>query len=199
MGGCFRGGGGIKPRLRAMRWPRLLKYLSGGLDGQQVLAPATSWVQAKRSALSSATACSLVSTLLRCHEACNDVWQDLWSQRCEGGCVPSQSILPLVCSGCGTTAPVWVRQCASTPPCGSCRERARKAWPKARWALRHSGQLSSRAWKVIRRDVPEVQVDGVRCPDDPTVVVSLLLWWAALDGDSRVLWLWHHTGGLAVL
>ena len=31
---------GGKPRLRAVRWPRLLKYLSGGLDGQRVLTRA---------------------------------------------------------------------------------------------------------------------------------------------------------------
>ena len=47
---------------------------------------------------------------------------------------------------------------------------------------------------MIRRDLQEVQVDGVRCPDDPTAVLPLLLWWAALDGDSWVLWLWHHKG-----
>ena len=81
---------GGKPRLRAVRWPRLLEYLSGELDGQPVLAPTTTWDQAKRSLLSSATARALVCTLLHCHEACNDVWQDLWSQRCEGDRVGSR-------------------------------------------------------------------------------------------------------------
>ena len=146
--------------------------------------------QANRSLLSSAPAHALASTLLRCHKACYDVWQDLWSQRCEGSCVPSRSILPLVCSGCGTTAPVWVHQCASTPLCGSCRERAGRGWPNAWWALRHLGRLSSSVWKAIKHDLRDVHEGGVRRPDDPTTVLPLLLWWAALDGDSRVLWLW---------
>ena len=34
---------GGKPHLRAVRWPRLLEYLSGGLDGRPVLAPASTW------------------------------------------------------------------------------------------------------------------------------------------------------------
>ena len=37
-------------------------------------------------------------------------------------------------------------------------------------------------------------MDGVRCPGAPTAALPLLLWWAALDGDSRILWLWHHRG-----
>ena len=37
-------------------------------------------------------------------------------------------------------------------------------------------------------------MEGVRCPDTPSAAVPLLLWWAALEGDSRVLWLWHHGG-----
>ena len=175
-----------------MRWPRLLEYLSSGLDGRPVLTSASGWKQAKQSLLSSATARALAGALLRYHEAYNDVWQDLWSQRCEGGCVPSRSILPLMCSGCGDTAPVWVHQCASIPLCGPCRERAGRGWPKARWALWHSGQLSSSAWRVIQRDLRGVHVDGVRCPNDPAAALPLLLWWARLDGDSPVLWLWHH-------
>ena len=39
-----------------------------------------------------------------------------------------------------------------------------------------------------------VRVEGVRCPDAPSAALPLLLWWAALEGDSRVLWLWHHGG-----
>ena len=31
---------------------------------------------------------------LRLQEACCDVWQDLWSQCCDGNCVPSRSVLP---------------------------------------------------------------------------------------------------------
>ena len=37
---------GGKPRLRAVRWPRLLEYLSGESRRQLVLAPAASWDQA---------------------------------------------------------------------------------------------------------------------------------------------------------
>ena len=37
-------------------------------------------------------------------------------------------------------------------------------------------------------------MDGVRCPGASTAALPLLLWWAALDGDSRILWLWHHRG-----
>ena len=100
--------------------------------------------------------------------------------------VPSRSVLPLRWCGCGETAPVWVHQCASTPLCGLCPERASRGWPKARWALRHSGRLSSSAWKAIQGDLRSVRVDG--CPPDggpaPTAKV----------GDSRILWLWHHWG-----
>ena len=177
---------GGKPSFRVVRWPRLLEYLSGGLDRQTVLTPASTWDQSKHGLLISATARALAGALLRYHEACNDVWQDLWSQRCEGSRVPSRSILPLMCSGCGDTAPVWVHQCASILLCVPCRERA----CKARWALRHC------AWRAIQRDLRGVQVDGVRCPHDPTAALPLALWWAALDGDSRVLWVWHHRGVL---
>ena len=177
---------GGKVHLRALRWPRLLPGESGM---QPVLALVASWDQALRSMLNSPTAGASVRTLLCCHEACNDVWQDLWSQRCEGGCVPSWSILPLVCSGCVTTVLVWVHKCASTLLCEPCRERAGKWWPKARWALRHSGQMSLSAWKMIGRDLREMHVDGERSPDDPSAVLPLLLLWAALYGDSRILWL----------
>ena len=122
------------------------------------------------------------------------MWRDLWSPCCEGGCVPLRSVLPLRCCGCGEIAPVWVHQCASALLSGSCRERAGRGWPKAKWALRHSRQLSSSAWKAIQGDLRSVRVDGVRCPGVPTAALPLLLWWAGLDGDSRVLRLWHHTG-----
>ena len=53
---------------------------------------------------------------------------------------------------------------------------------------------------MIRLDFPKVRVDGVRCPDDPSVVLPLLLWRAA-GGNSRIVWLWltermwqHHRG-----
>ena len=101
-------------------------------------------------------------------------------------CVPSLSIFPLLCSGCGVMAAVWVHQCASVL-CEPCRKRASRGWPKARWALRHSRQMSSSASKVIRRDLYEIQVDGVRSPVVPCVVLPVLLWWAALDGDSHIL------------
>ena len=98
----------------------------------------------------------------------------------------TRSILPLMCSRCGETVPVWVDKCAPIPFCRSRRERAGRGWPKGRWALRHSRQLSSSTWRAIQQDLRGVHVDGVRCPDDPTAVLPLLLWWAALDGDSRV-------------
>ena len=83
---------GGKPRFQAVRWPRPLDCLAGGSSGPEVLAPVASWHQALRSLLNSATARVLVNALHRCHEAYNDVWQDLWSQRCEGGCVPSRPV-----------------------------------------------------------------------------------------------------------
>ena len=108
--------------------------------------------------------------------------------------VPSRSVLPQRCHGCGETASVCVHQCASVPLCGTCKERADRGWPKARWALRHSGQMSSSAWKTIQGGLKSVRVEGVRCPGAPSAGLPLLLWWAALEGDSRILWLWHHGG-----
>ena len=133
--------------LKVVRWPRLLESLPSMSKGQPILGPVSTWGEARRGLLNCATARALAGALLRHHEACCDVWQDLWSQCCEGGCVTSRSVLPLRCCGCGETAPVL--QCASAPLCGSCRERAGRGWPKARWALRHSGQLSSSSWKAI--------------------------------------------------
>ena len=172
--------------LKAVRWPRLLESLPRTPSGRPILGPASTWDEARQGVLHCATARALAGALLRHQEACSDVWQDLWSQCCGGGCVPSRSVLPLRCCGCGETAPVWVHQCASAPLCGSCRERGSRGWPKARWALCHSEQLSSSAWKAIRGDLRSVRVDGVRCPDAPIAALPLLLWWAALDEDSRV-------------
>ena len=93
--------------------------------------------------------------------------------------------------GCGETAPAWVHRCAFVPLCGSCRERACKGCPKARWALRQSQQLLARAC-VIHRNLQGFREDGVWCPSEPTTALRLLLWWAAVYDDSRVLWLWHH-------
>ena len=87
---------GGKPSLRVVRWPQLLDHLLGKLDGQPVLVSLSTWDQAKESMLRSATARALPGALLRHQEACNDVWQDLWSQCCEGGCVPSWSVLGLL-------------------------------------------------------------------------------------------------------
>ena len=138
---------------------------------------------------------SALAGALLCHqEACSDVWQDLWSQCCGGDCVPSGSVLRLRCCECGEWVPVWVHQCASAPLCGSCRERVSGRWPKATWASRQSAQLSSSAWKAIQGDLRTARVDGVRCPDARTTALPLLLYWVALDGDSRILWLWHHRG-----
>ena len=62
-----------KRSLGVVRWPRLLEYLSGKLDGQPVLVPATKWDRAKQSLLRSGTASALAGALLRHHEACHDV------------------------------------------------------------------------------------------------------------------------------
>ena len=99
--------------------------------------------------------------------------------------------------GAGMGAPVCLYRAMWVVP--RAHRQAVGKGPKARWALRHSRQLSSSAWKAIRRDLRDVQVDGVCCPADPTAALPLLLWWAALDGNSRVLWLWHHRGDLAIL
>ena len=179
---------------KVVRLPRLLEGLPMMPNGQPILRPVSTWDEARRSLLSCATARALAGALLGLQEACCDVWQDLWSQCCDGGCVPSRSLLPQRCHGCRETASVWVHQWASVPLCGTCRERADRGEPKARWALRHSGQMSSSAWKAIQGDLRSVRVEGVRCPDAPTAALPLLLWWAALEGDSRVLWLWHHGG-----
>ena len=148
--------------LKVVRWPRLLESLPIISSGRPILGPASTWEEASRGLLNCVTARALAGALLRHQEACCDVRQDRWSQCCGGGCVPSRSVLLLRCCGCGETAQVWVHQCASALLCGSCRERAGRGWPKARWALRHSGQLSSSAWKAIQGDLRSVRVDGVR-------------------------------------
>ena len=48
--------------------------------------------------------------------------------------------------------------------------------------------------EAIQGDLKTVRVEGLRCPDAPTAALPLQLWWAALEGDSRVLWLSHHGG-----
>ena len=179
---------------KVARWPRLLESLPVMPDGRPILRPVSTWEDARRSPLSCATARTLAGALLGLQDACCDVWQDLWSQCCDGSCVPSRSVLPQRCHGCRETASVWVHQCASVPLCGTCKERADRGWPKARWALRHSGQMSSSAWKTIQGGLKSVRVEGVRCPGAPSAALPLMLWWAALEGDSRILWLWHHGG-----
>ena len=134
---------------KVARWPRLLESLPVMSHGHPILRPVSTWDEARRSLLSCGTAGALAGALLCLQEACCDVWQDLWSQCCVDSCVPSRFVLPLPCHGCRETTPVWVHQCASAPLCGSCRERAGRGWPKARWALRHCGQMSSSAWKAI--------------------------------------------------
>ena len=176
------------------RWPRLLESLPMMPNGRRILRPVSTWEEARRSLLSCATARALAGALLGLKETCSDVWQDPWSQCCDGSYVPSRSVLPQRCHGCGETASVLVHQCASVPLCGTCRERTDRGWPKARWALRHSRQMSSSAWKTIQDDPKSVRVEGVPCPDAPSAALPLLLWWAALEGDSRVLRLWHHGG-----
>ena len=150
--------------LGVVRWARLLERLSATSDGRPVLDPVSTWDNARRSLLRSGTARALASALIHHQEACSALCQDLWSQHCGGDCVRLRSVLPLQCCRCRETPPVWVHQCASAPLCGSCRERDSRGWPKARWALRHCGQLSSGAWKAIQGDLRSVRVDGVRCP-----------------------------------
>ena len=177
---------------KVARWPRLLESLPVMPDGRPILRPMSTWEDARRSLLSRATARTLAGALLGHQDACCDVWQDLWSPCCDGSCVPSRSVLPQQCHGCRETASVWVHQCASVPLCWTCKERADRGWPKARWALRHSGQMSSSAWKTIQGGLKSVRVEGVRCPGAPSAALPLMLWWAALEGNSRILWLWHH-------
>ena len=179
---------------KVARWPRLIAGLPVMPDGRPILCPVSTWEEARRSLLSCATARTLVGALLGLQDACCDVWQDLWSQCRDSSCVPSRSVLLQRCHGCRETASVWVHQCASVPLCGTYKERAERGWPKARWALWHSGQMSSSSWKTIQSDLKSVRVEGVRCPDAPSAALPLLLWWAALEGDSRILWLWHHGG-----
>ena len=166
---------------KVARWPRLLESLPVMPDGRLILHPVSTWEEARSSLLSCATARTLVGALLGLQDACCDVRQDLWSQCCDGSCVPSRSVLPRQCHGCGATASVWVHQCASVPLCGTCKERADRGWPKARWALRHSGKMSSSAWKTIQGGLKSVRVEGVRCPGAPSAALPLLLWWAALE------------------
>ena len=179
---------------KVARWPRLLESLQVMPNGQPILRPVSTWDEARRSLLSCATARALAGALLCLQEACCDVWQDPWSQCCDGSCVPSRSVLPQQCHGCRETTSVWVHQCASVPLCGTCRGLADRGWPKARWALRHCGEMSASTWKAIQGDPRSVRVEGVRRPGAPTAALPLLLWWAALEGDSLVLWLWHHGG-----
>ena len=47
---------------------------------------------------------------------------------------------------------------------------------------------------TIQGGLKSVRVEGVRCPGAPSAALPLMLWWAALEGDSRILWLWHHGG-----
>ena len=179
---------------KVARWPRLLESLPEMPDGRPIHRPVSTWEEARRSLLSSATARTLTRALLGLQDACCDVWQDLWSQCCDGSCVPSRSVLPHRCHGCGETVSVWVHQCASAPLCGTCKEHADRGWPKARWALRHSGRMSSSAWTTIQGGLKSVRVEGVRCPGAPSAALPQMLWWAALEGDSRILWLWHRGG-----
>ena len=179
---------------KVARWPRLLESLPMLSHGRPILRPVSTREDVRCSVLSCATARALAGALLGLQEACCDVWHDLWSQCCDGSCVPSRSVLLQRCHGCEETASVWVHQCASAPLCGTCGERADRGWPKARWALRHSGQMSSSAWRTIKSDLKSVRVEGLQCGDAPSAALPLLLWWAALEGDSRVLWLWHQGG-----
>ena len=37
-------------------------------------------------------------------------------------------------------------------------------------------------------------MERVRCPGAPSAALPLMLWLAALEGDSRILWLWYRGG-----
>ena len=116
---------------KVARWPRLLGSFPMLSDGRPILRLVSTWEDASRSLLSCATARALAGALLGLQESCCDVWQDLWSQCCDGSCVPSRSVLQQRCHGCGETASVRVHQCASAPPCGTCGESADRGWPQA--------------------------------------------------------------------
>ena len=126
---------------KVARWPQLLESLPMLSDGRPILRPVSTWEDVRRSLLSCTMARALVGALLGLQEACCDVWRDLWSQCCDGSCVLLRSVLPQRCNGCGETASVWVHQCVPAPLCGTSGECADRGWPKARWALRHSGQM----------------------------------------------------------
>ena len=79
---------------KVARWPRLLESLPVMPGGQPILRPVSTWDEARRSLLSCATARALEGALLGLQEVCCDVWQDLWSQCCDGSYVPSRSVLP---------------------------------------------------------------------------------------------------------
>ena len=105
---------------KVARWPRLLESLPMMPNRQPILHPVSTWDKARRSLLSCATARALAAALLCLQEACCDVWQDLLSQCCDGGCVPLRSVLQQRCHGCRETTSVWGHQCASVPLCGTC-------------------------------------------------------------------------------
>ena len=69
---------------KVARWPRLLESLPVMPDGRPILRPVSTWEDARRSLLSCATARTLAGALLGLQDACCDVWQDLWSQCCDG-------------------------------------------------------------------------------------------------------------------
>ena len=160
---------------KVVRWPWLLESLLMMPNRQPILRLVSTCGEGRCSLLSCATARALAGALLGPQDACCDVWQDLWSQCCDGSCFPSRFVLPQRCHGCRETALVWVHQCASVPLCGTCLERPDRGWPKATWALQHSGQMSSSAWKAIQGDLRSVWVEGVRRPDAPTAALPLLL------------------------
>ena len=161
---------------KVARWPRLLQSLPVMSSGQPILRLVSTSDEARHSLLSCATARALEGALLCLQGACCDVWQDLWSQCCDDDCVPSRSVLPQQCHGCRETTSVRVHQCASARLCGTCWERAGRGWTKARRALRHSGQISSNAWKAIQGDLKSVWMEEPRRPDPPTLALPLPLW-----------------------
>ena len=59
--------------ITVVRWPRLLERLSATSDGRPVLDPVSTWDEARRSLLRSATARALAGTLIHHQEACSAV------------------------------------------------------------------------------------------------------------------------------
>ena len=179
---------------KVARWPRLLESLPVMPDGRPILRPVSTWEEARRCLLSCATARTLAGALLGLQDACCDVWQDLWSQCCDGSCVPSRSVLPQRGTGAGKRRQFGFINVPPSHYAGHVRS------VPIGGGLRRGGHCGTldRCPQVPGRQsrggLKSVRVEGVRCLGAPSAALPLMLWWAALEGDSRILWLWHHGG-----